>query len=60
MKNRFDKYLMAFLIGGLLGLVIRAFKQRRQCVQQTHRPPVIRHTPVMKRHTNQFPPHIWN
>jgi hypothetical protein len=64
MKFNRNNLLVAFFIGGLLGILIRLYRERRQACAAPVRPqpPQIPPPPVIRRTRQQapLPPHIWN
>ncbi|MEI6568572.1 MAG: hypothetical protein WCR20_17965 [Verrucomicrobiota bacterium] len=63
--NRNNNLFFAFLMGGLIGILIRLYRERRQaCVAPARpQPPQIPAPPIVNRRTRQqaqLPPHIWN
>ena len=62
--NRNNNLFFAFLMGGLIGILIRLYRERRQACAAAARPqPPMATPPVIprtRRHTTELPPHIWN
>ena len=62
--NRNNNLFIAFLVGGLLGILIRLYCERRQACAAPARPqPPMAAPPVIpraRRQAPELPPHIWN
>ena len=63
--RRNNNLFFAFLMGGLIGILIRIYRERRQACAEPARPqpPQIPAPPIVpraRRQATELPPHIWN